>query len=116
MLNIETKLGTITITHAAIASLAAQAVMECYGVVGMAAPSLRDKLVERLQRDWSHRGIVIRQRDSTIAIDLYVILAHGVRISEVAQNIVDKVRFAIAHATGCSNAEVNVYVQQLQET
>ena len=115
MLKEKTALGTIVITRSAVASLAAQAVLECYGVVGMAQPGLRERVMERLQRDTAPKGIVVRQLDRTIALDLYVVLARGVRISEVAQNIVEKVKFSVERATGFAVSEVEVHVQGLQD-
>jgi len=111
----KTALGTIVITRSAVASLAAQAVLECYGVVGMAQPGLRERVMERFQRDTAPKGIVVRQLDRTIALDLYVVLARGVRISEVAQNIVEKVKFSVERATGFAVSEVEVHVQGLQD-
>ncbi len=115
MLKEKTALGTIVITRSAVASLAAQAVLECYGVVGMAQPGLRERVMERFQRDTAPKGIVVRQLDRTIALDLYVVLARGVRISEVAQNIVEKVKFSVERATGFAVSEVEVHVQGLQD-
>jgi len=49
--------GKIEVSPRAIASIAAEAVLSCYGVVGMSADTLRDEVAEILQRDSSHRGI-----------------------------------------------------------
>ncbi len=115
MLKEKTALGTIAITRTAVASLSAQAVLECYGVVEMTQSGLRERVMERFQRDTTQKGIVVRQLDRAIALDLYVVLAHGVRISEVAQNIVEKVKFSVERATGFAVSEVEVHVQGLQD-
>lgn len=116
MLNRETELGTIKITREAISSLTTGATLECYGVVGMALPDRRDGLVERLHRHVAGRGIVVHEQGHSIAIDLYVVLAHGVRISEVAQNVADRVKYTVERAAGNPVGEVNVHVQEVKDT
>jgi len=116
MLTQETELGTITITQKAISRVAARAVQDCYGVVGFAQPGLRDDLAERLHLHGTQRGVVVRHQGGSLAIDLYVVLAHGVRISEVAKNVAESVRFAMERSVGVSVADVNVHVQEVKET
>jgi uncharacterized alkaline shock family protein YloU len=111
----ETYLGKIEVSPLAVASLASEAVLGCYGVVGMApAGTLRDGLVEILQRDATHRGVEVHLRDSGIVVDLYVVIEYGTRVSEVAHNIMDAVRFRLERALGMAISEVNVHVQDLR--
>lgn len=112
--NIETDLGDISISPTTIASVAAHAVLETYGVVGMALPSLRDGIAELLQRDNSKRGVVVRTDAEHITIDLYVVLEYGLRISEIAHNIMSNVQFAIERTVGVPASHVNVHVQALR--
>ncbi len=104
-----THLGKIEISPAAVASLANHAVLKTYGVVGM---SLRN-LVQILSRD-SKRGVSVHIEGGEIVIDLYVIIEYGTRISEVAHNIMENVKFAVEKALGVSVSQVNVYVQELR--
>ncbi len=104
-----THLGKIEISPAAVASLASHAVLKTYGVVGM---SLRN-LVQILSRD-SKRGVSVRIEGGEIVIDLYVIIEYGTRISEVAHNIMENVKFAVEKALGVPVSQVNVYVQGLR--
>ena len=111
----ETYLGKIEVSPLAVASLASDAVLRCYGVVGMApAGTLRDGLVEILQRDATHRGVEVHVRDDRIIVDLYVVIEYGTRISEVAHNIMETVKFRLEQALGMPIAEVNVHVQDLR--
>jgi uncharacterized alkaline shock family protein YloU len=111
----ETYLGKIEVSPLAVASLASEAVLGCYGVVGMApAGTLRDGLVEILQRDATHRGVEVHLRDNGIVVDLYVVIEYGTRVSEVAHNIMDAVRFRLERALGMPLSEVNVHVQDLR--
>jgi uncharacterized alkaline shock family protein YloU len=111
----ETYLGKIEVSPLAVASLASDAVLGCYGVVVMApAGTLRDGLVEILQREATHRGVEVHVREQGIVVDLYVIIEYGTRISEVAQNIMDAVKFRLERGLGMPIAEVNVHVQDLR--
>ncbi|MEN6479598.1 MAG: Asp23/Gls24 family envelope stress response protein [Anaerolineales bacterium] len=107
----ERGLGKIEVSPRAIASLASEAVLRCYGVVGMAPSTVRDGIAEVLQVENCHRGVQVRAENSQVLIDLYVVIEYGVRISEVAQNVMDSVKFAVERALGMPVAEVNVHVQ-----
>ena len=104
-----THLGKIEISPAAIASLANHAVLKSYGVVGMSSRNL----TQLLNRD-SKRGVRVHLEDGEIVIELYVIVEYGTRISEVAHNIVENVKFAVEKALGVPVAHVNVFVQGLR--
>jgi uncharacterized alkaline shock family protein YloU len=109
----ETYLGKIEISPTAIASLAGQAVLECYGVVGMASQGLRDGIAEILPGAHYRRGVDVKFDNNDIIIDLYVVIQYGTRISEVANGIVSHVKFAVEKALGIPVAQVNVHVQGL---
>jgi uncharacterized alkaline shock family protein YloU len=79
----------------------------------MAPSGLRGNLAYYLRQDDPRRGIVVEMEGERIVITLYVILEYGVRISEVAQNVMALVKFAVERALGMSVAAVNVYVQGL---
>jgi uncharacterized alkaline shock family protein YloU len=110
----EVRLGRIEVSPAAIAGLAAAAVLECYGVVGMSSRTLCNGLADVLQRQSYRRGVQVRVVDQRIIIDLYVVLEYGVRISEVAHNIMENVKFRVEKALGAPIGEVNVHVQGLR--
>jgi uncharacterized alkaline shock family protein YloU len=111
----EQRLGSIEISPVAIASLASQAVLGCYGVVGMASRTLRDGLAVLLHPSESSRqGVQVGLEDDRITVDLFVILEYGVRVSEVAHNIMQSVKFNVEKTLGVPVAEVNVYVQGLR--
>lgn len=108
------KLGKIEVSQKAIASIAGDAVLRSYGVVGMASARLKDGLAEMLRREHLERGIVVHLKDGQITIDLYVIVEYGTRVSEVGRNIAQNVKFAVEKAIGMPVAQVNVNVQGLR--
>lgn len=105
--------GRIEISPNAIASLAGQAVLESYGVVGMANKNLRDGIAEILPGGHYRRGVDVKITDHQIVIDLYVVIQYGTRISEVAHGIINRVKFSVEKALGVSVTQVNVHVQGL---
>jgi len=107
-------LGRIEVSPLAVASLASQAVLGCYGVVGMASKDLASGIVEILQPASHRRGVDIQIGDDQIAIDLYVVMEYGTRIATVAQNIQSVVKYSVEKALSVPVAAVNVHVQDLR--
>jgi len=107
-------LGQIEISPTAIATLAAHAVLQSYGVVGMAPKNLADELTTVLG-DAAHRGVEVRVTDDCIQIDLYVIVEYGTRITSVAHSIMNVVKYTVEQALGAGwYVQVNVHVQGLR--
>ena len=70
-----TQFGNINISIEAIASLAGGVVSECYGVVGMASQKvLKDGLAELLKKENYSKGVVVRQNEGKLELDLYIIV------------------------------------------
>src|SRR5437660_53597 len=103
--------GRIEVFPAVVGAIAGHAAVECYGVMGMAARGLRDGVATLLRRENVHRGVEVREVEGQLAIDLYVVVQYGVRITEVAQNLKSAVRFDVERTTGVQVLEVNVFVQ-----
>jgi len=106
--------GRIEISPHAIATIAGDAVLRCYGVVGVANKSLIDGLADLLQPDRWVRGVEVEVHDEQIVVDLYVIVQYGTRISEVAHGVMNSVKYALEQALGMPIAAVNVHVQGLR--
>ena len=108
---ISNNLGKIDISEEVIATIAGGAAMECYGLVGMASRKITDGFADLLGRENLARGVVVSVQENEVIIDLYIIVGYGVRISEVAANIMERVRFTTENLTGLNVAMVNVNVQ-----
>ena len=88
-------LGQIDISTITIATIANQAVNQCYGVVGMASKSVVNGIASLLTRD-SYRGIDVHVNGEQIDIDIYVIIEYGIRIRTVAESIQHTVKFHVS--------------------
>ena len=108
-----TSIGRITISPQAISTIASQAAMQSYGVVGMASKNLANGIVHAFARDPRH-GVQVNSLGDQIAIDLFVIIEYGTRISSVAASVANSVRYQVERAIGLPVAAVNVHVQDLR--
>ncbi len=107
-------LGSVELAPRVISTLAARVAADCYGVAGMAGRGLRDGIAELLNRENVDRGIELRIEDDGVAVELFVIVEHGVRILEVAHNLMSAVNYGLAHHLGVRVLEVNVNVQGIR--
>jgi len=89
--------------------------MGCYGITGMAARGLRDGVAELLRRESVDRGVEVVEVEGGLAIDVYVIVQYGIRITEVAHNLQETVSFEVERAVNVPVVEVNVNVQGVRE-
>jgi uncharacterized alkaline shock family protein YloU len=107
--------GRIEVFPSAVAAIAGHAAAGCYGVMGMAGRGLRDGMAELLRRENQHRGVDVREAGEALAIDVYVVVQYGTRITEVAHNLQETVRFEVERSVGVAVSEVNIFVQGVHE-
>lgn len=110
--NIQTKQGTIELSNEVIATVVGGAATDNYGVVGMASRNqIRDNLNDILKKENYARGVVIRKEDQGVAVDVYIIVGYGTKISAICRNIQEQVKYNLETMLGFSANTVNVYVQ-----
>ena len=108
-----TPFGSIHVSPQAIATIAYQATMQSYGVVGLAAKNLLDGLANVIVKDPTH-GIDVHYDGETVDIDIYIIVEYGTRIKSVAASVANTVRFQVEKAIGLPMNNINVHVQGLR--
>ena len=106
---INNKLGEIQISSDVIAMYAGMTAVECFGIVGMAAVSMKDGLVKLLKRESLAHGINVE--DNRLTIDFHVIVAYGVSICAVSDNLMATVKYKVEEFTGMSVEKINVFVE-----
>jgi uncharacterized alkaline shock family protein YloU len=106
--------GRIEVAPAALASAAVRVVLGCTGVVGMASPKLKHGKAELLDDHHVNRGVSLSIHGESVEIGIFVVVEYGVRISAVANSIVNTVREALGHMLGPAPIHVTVHVQGLQ--
>lgn len=105
------KFGEIQVDKDVIALYAGTIAVECFGIVGMAGISMKDGLVRILKKDSLTRGIHVSVEDNRIAIDFHVIVAYGVSISAVSDNLIGTVKYKVEEFTGMEVSRINIFVE-----
>ncbi len=81
--SMSTDLGIITIDPEVIAKYAGSVAVECFGIVGMAAVSMKDGLVKLLKKESLTKGIQVGISDENkITLNFHVVVAYGVSIQQ----------------------------------
>ncbi|MDH7576503.1 MAG: Asp23/Gls24 family envelope stress response protein [Bacillota bacterium] len=108
--NQKTDYGKVEIAREALATVAGAAAVRCYGIVGMAPRGLRQGVFEILGKDSLGQGVEVKIEGEEIKVELWVVMCYGVKIAEVAHNVMEAVCYEIEKMTGMRVAEVNVNV------
>jgi uncharacterized alkaline shock family protein YloU len=101
----------LIVTDRAIADIVGWTVLECYGVVGMASPNLRQGVASLLSRDRLRQGIKVQQAADELHIKLYIILEYGLNVAEVAGNVREQVAYNVEKMLGRPATTLRIYVQ-----
>jgi uncharacterized alkaline shock family protein YloU len=108
-----TSLGGIHISPNAVATIAYHAVLESYGVVGLAPKNLADGIVRSITRDPS-RGVSVAYNGEAIDIEIHIVVEYGTRIASVAESVSNTVRFHVEKALGLRVNRIDVHVAGLR--
>ena len=57
------------------------------------------------------RGVVVRQKEDALELDLYIIVSYGVKISEVVNEVQKKAKYMLEKSLELDFNTINVYVQ-----
>ncbi|AEH53149.1 MAG: Asp23/Gls24 family envelope stress response protein [Heyndrickxia faecalis] len=111
-IEINTHYGQIDISNEVVATIAGGAAIDCFGIVGMASKNqIKDGITEILRKENFSRGVIVRQQDERVEIDMYIIVGYGTKISEIARNVQQKVKYTLNQTVGLSVDAINIYVQ-----
>lgn len=114
-LNYRNKFGYITIDESVISNIACISVMQSYGVVGLASKNAKDDFYRLLKIENMTKGVkVVVNDDRSVDIDISLFLEYGVRISVVADNIIQKVKYNVEKSLNIKVNNVNIIIQGLK--
>ncbi len=116
MLTIHSKTnGDISVSLKAIASIAGNAACECYGVLGLASKNpLKDHVNDILGINDSINGVSVKYTNKGFELNMYIIVAYGVKITEVVSEVQKKVRYVLKKALDINFTQANIYVQGIR--
>ncbi|MGN0377661.1 MAG: Asp23/Gls24 family envelope stress response protein [Suilimivivens sp.] len=109
--SMNTHMGNISIDNEVIAQYAGSVAMECFGIVGMAGINVKDGLVKLLKMDSMTRGINVVNKNNKLTLNFHVIVAYGVSILAVTDNLISNVKYKVEEFTGIEIEKINIFVE-----
>lgn len=107
--------GNVNYSDEVLGKIVGLSTMECYGVVGMVSKNASDGFWELIRVENLSKGVKISLVDSEkISIDLFVMVEYGTKISVIANNIIQKVRYSVESLTGLKVSSITVNVQAVR--
>src|SRR5699024_11371769 len=99
-----------------VAKYAGSVAVECFGIVGMAAVNVKDGLVHLLKKESLTKGIQVGISDENhITIDFHIIVAYGVSISAVTENLISNVKYRVEEFSGMPVDKINIYIEGVRD-
>ena len=108
---LDTHLGNVSINNNVIAEYAGNVALECYGVAGMAQINVAEGGASILKRDSMSKGISVSLDNNKLTINLHIIVAFGVSITAVANNVMSEVKYNVEQFAGLDVEKVNVFIE-----
>ena len=105
--------GSIHMSEEVIAAIAVGAVREVEGVSGMMGnlgTSVADLVTNKKGAQKNAKGVKIEMAETGLVLDIYLTVAYGHAIPEVAENAQKAVASAVSAMTGCTVETVNIHV------
>ena len=109
--SMNTHLGNIYIDPEVIAQYAGSVAVECFGIVGMASVNVKDGLVKLLMKESITHGISVSIVNNKLILDFHVIVAYGVSIITVCDNLINNVKYKVESFTGLEIEKINIFVE-----
>ncbi|MCR4989842.1 MAG: Asp23/Gls24 family envelope stress response protein [Lachnospiraceae bacterium] len=109
--SMNTHLGSVSINSEVIAQYAGAVAMECFGIVGMAGLNVKDGLVKLLKLEDIKRGITVSVKNNKLVLDFHIIVAYGVNVQSVSENLISTVKYKVEEFTGIGVSKINIYVE-----
>ena len=101
--------GYIHYSDEVLAKIVGLSTMECYGVVGMVSKNATEGFWELMRVEK-----LTLTEDEKLNIELFVMVEYGTKISVIANNIVQKVRYNVENFTGLKVSSITVNVQAVR--
>ena len=114
MIHQDNNRGSVNISESVYTEIVGTAAANCFGVKGMAARSLTAGVYHLLRKESVGKGVKVQfHEDTTISIDLHIIVDNGVNLTTVGESIISRVRYEVSKYTGTEVRDVNVYIDSM---
>lgn len=115
MIKFENPNGYIEITTNYFSHLVGNVAQSCFGVTRMVSPNaietLKSVIKSKADLDNSDQGVLVKNVNGNLIIDLYIAVSYGVNINAISDSIVNKVRYTVEDVTGLTVSAVNVHIE-----
>ena len=106
--------GSVNISTSVYTDIVGTAAINCMGVKGMAARSVKDGVYHLLRKESASKGVRVEfNEDDSITIELHIMVDHGVNLTAVGESIISEVRYVVESTTGTKVRAVNVYMDSM---
>lgn len=109
--SMNTHMGNIYIDPEVIAQYAGSVAVECFGIVGMASVNVKDGLVKLLMKESITHGISVNIVNNKLLLNFHVIVAYGISIIAVCDNLINNVKYKVENFTGLEIENINIFVE-----
>ena len=109
--HMNTQIGEILVDNDVIAKYAGASTIESFGVVGMASYNVKDGIVNLLKKENVSHGVNVTVEENKVSIDLHIIVAYGVSISAVSDNLISNVKYNVEEFTGFTVEKIRIFVE-----
>ena len=116
MIKVKNHLGTIKISNKYLRDVISQTVESCFGVAGMNCyGAVQGAESIFTGNKLSNKGVIIKQDENKLVIDLHITVTYGVNVNAVTDSIIHKVEFVLNEQTGVEVSAINVFVDKIIE-
>lgn len=107
--------GSVSLDENVVAQVAGLTALDCFGIVGMGVVSVKDGIVKQLKRDNISKGVNVRfDGEDNIIIELHIVVAYGVSIKAVTDNLMESVKYKVEDFTSLKVSQINVFVEDVK--
>ena len=99
--------GNIAVADEAIAMVACQSALDCYGIVEM----YNRVFFDFLPKNAFNKGVKVTCDGDKIVLDLYVVVKFGVALEAVAETLKQSVKYNVENFTGMLVDCINVNIK-----
>jgi uncharacterized alkaline shock family protein YloU len=103
--------GVVRVARQVLTTIVTSAALQVVGVVRLARGSERWPAIAG--HEVPRQGVALSIKDNTVSVDLYIVVASGVDVVEVATAVQEEVAAALEHMVGMQVREINVYIQDV---
>ncbi|MBQ7070861.1 MAG: Asp23/Gls24 family envelope stress response protein [Ruminococcus sp.] len=112
MIKFRNHIGTIGISTSYLRQLISATAQSCFGVSGMNVYGAKQGVSAMLNKN-DNTGVIIRQEDDEIVVDLHITVTYGLNVGAVVDSIIHKVNYVLTDQAGVDVKSVNVFVDEM---